>query len=57
MSERYCLVQSESSDWFVVPSDKRGEFLAWDLEGEGEDPNWAVYVEIDNLTFTNPELF
>lgn len=56
---KYCLVCSESADWYVIPLDKKKEWLdnnmVWDEEGE-DYPDWVEYVELENFTFERSNL-
>lgn len=48
---KYCLVSSESGDWFVVPEDKYTECRS-DNSDEWEFEDWAVYTELHQLRFS-----
>jgi len=52
--QRYVLVESESCDWYVIPQEKLKEWNDAELSIADNLPEWAQYVELHRLTFTDP---
>lgn len=52
--QRYCLIRSESCDWFMVPVEKRTEFKRLCEECAEDTVDYARGISINHLTFTDP---
>lgn len=47
---KYCLVQSESCDWYVIPANKRQQWYDRYMFADNP-PKWATYVDLNTFTF------
>jgi hypothetical protein len=53
-TQRFCVVRSESCDYYVIPADKQDHFEEWSLAEDGSDPpEYTHLIDGGTLTFTD----